>query len=267
MIIQPNMTSGGAAPVAGSSRGRLAQSVARLGENVRVAGAAGDAAAGEVSAGLTVRMRQIQALQDGLGAAVTRVQTQWAYLDRAGAVLSRMAELGRQAADENLAADERVRVQAEFRGLARALGELAGKTFAGEPLFDGSDREVPVDAAGRTVRVVSPDLNRPVYGEVASADVGSVESAIEAVKRVETASTALQEGRDLLRAGEEGLRRAVEALRVEQDNLGAVTVRLRDVEAADAAMRWVGQRLLTRGDEALQAQANTRPETAVRLLS
>jgi hypothetical protein len=77
----------------------------------------------------------------------------------------------------------------------------------------------------------------------------------------------LQEGRDLLRAGEEGLRRAVEALRVEQDNLGAVTVRLRDVEAADAAMRWVGQRLLTRGDEALQAQANTRPETAVRLLS
>lgn len=267
MIIQPNITDGGAALRGASAHGRLARSVARLGEEVRVAGGSELAAEGNLSAGWAARVRQVHVLRDGLSAAVTRTQTQAEYLGQLESVLNRMTELSRQAAGTVLAGPDREKVQEEYARLARTLGEVAARRFQGEPLFDGSVREIPVDATGRTLRLASPALDRPVYARVQAARLDTAEGSAAAVTHLEAAMRALAEDRAQVSTGRDALWQAAQSLQVEQENLAAATVRLRDPDEAVAATRQVSVRILVRADEALQAQAHAQPERALRLLS
>ncbi|MGA4644081.1 flagellin [Limisphaera sp. 4302-co] len=267
MIIQPNITDDGAGLRGANATGRLARSAGRLVQDVQAAGAAEVAARRDISAGPAARVRQVHVLSDRISAAVTRVRTQSEYLDRAHSALARMTELSRQAADPALAGPDREAVRVEFAALARTLGEVAAQRLDGEPLFDGSVREVPVDSRGRTLRLKSPALDRAVYARVQAARLETPEAAAEAVRHLEAAVGTLDEERAGVAAGRDALLQAAETLQVERQNLAAATVRLRGAGEAEAVARQVSVRISVRADEALRAQAHAQPERVLGLLS
>lgn len=266
MIIQQNITDDGAVLRGLATQDRRARPVARLGQDMQISGRTEVARPANAPAEWTLRVRQVQWVQDGLGAAVSRAQTQLAYLDRLEAAFSQMTQLGRQAADPTLTGPDRARVREEFGRLARVVEDLQARRFNGEPLFDGSVREVPVDTSGRTVSLAVPGFDRPEYSALLTARVDTPESAAEAVKRLETATVALAENRAHLQSGVDALLRAGDTLQIEQENLAAATVRLRDATQAELAVRQISARILVQNNEALQAQGHAQPERTLRLV-
>lgn len=266
MIIQHHITDDGAELRGLGIQSRVARTVLQVGRDVRVGEGAEGSSARETSAGLMPRVRQMQLVRDGLGAAIARTSTQMAYLDQIDAALSRMTELGRRASESTLSPQDRAAVREEFGRLGRRVEDLAARRFEGEPLFDGSVREVSVDTRGRTVAVAAPALDRPVYTQLRTAGVDTPESAAAAVQQLEAAASALLEDRAQLRNGYTALVQAGEALQVEEENLAAASLRLRDARQVENAVRQISTRLLVHSSEPLLAQGHPQPERALRLL-
>ncbi|MCX7867862.1 MAG: hypothetical protein N2438_12205 [Limisphaera sp.] len=267
MIIQHHITEDGAGLRGIGTPVRRTRVEPRPGQDVPIIGKTGEVAgAAGASAAPTVRIRQLQLVQDGLGAAATRAQTQLGYLDELDATLSRMTGLGRQAAVPTLPGPDRERVRDEFGRLAQRVEDLSTRRLNGEPLFDGSVREVPLDTTGRTVSLSAPAFDRPVYEELRTARVDTPELAAEAVKLLEAATSALAEDRARLKTGHEALLRAGETLEIEQENLAAATVRLRDAGQAELVVRQLSARFLVQSSEALRAQGHVQPDRTLPLL-
>ena len=169
-------------------------------------------------------------------------------------------------ASRRLSDPDRALYQSEFAQLSEFINNSSDKDFNGVSLFSGDVLEVTIDSEGNTLQMQGISLAVAAYTDVLTADISSIEGAREALDFVKLAITQLSEDRAGIGAYQTRLNSTAEQLLVNKENLTAANSRIQDVDMAEESTEYARQNILVQSGTAMLAQANSLPQSVLRLL-
>jgi flagellin-like hook-associated protein FlgL len=136
-----------------------------------------------------------------------RLSKEASALDEGEATLDELRDLASQATLAGLTDADRAALNEEFNAnLAHLRRELGQSSFNGKPILDGSTITVRTDHS-QSFRSAN---GQTVLDILEGVDISSPDAAAEALKHLDTASSALQVERGQLNAAQAGMERAAE---------------------------------------------------------
>jgi len=266
MIINTNITAQVSVHNLQTNQALLGRSLARLSSGSKIVQASEDPAGLAVSSQMTAQLQRLQAAQDNIGDAVSFTQTQDGYLRRVAKALERMSELSLLAQDVTKSDADRQLYQLELEQLTQYIADVATKDFNRVRLFSSAPREVNLSPEGSVLAMEGVPLDGPIYTQAWTARVDTRENAQRALDAIKAAATQLTQDRARIGTYLERLNSTAEQLRVSRENLAAAQLRIQDVDVAAESTVYARQQILVQSGTAMLAQANARPQTALRLL-
>lgn len=266
MIISTNITSQVSANNLEASQSRLSKSLSRLSSGSKIVNPADDAAGMAVGSRLTAQIRRLDAARGNVGNAISFTQTQDGYLKKIAEALTRMSELSLQAQDVTKGDADRTLYQSEFTQLAEFIENTAGKDFNGVSLFSGNPLDVTLDSEGNTLTMEGISLATVVYDAVLTSDLSTRPGAAAALTAVKDAINELSQKRAGIGAYQSRLNYTSDQLTVSKENLTAANSRIQDVNVAEESTEYAKQNILVQSGTAMLAQANSMPQSVLRLL-
>jgi flagellin len=267
MVINTNTHAMAAASNLQSSESMLSKSLARLSSGSKIVNPADDAAGIAVSMRLDAQIARLTAAKGNVGNAVSFTQTQDGYLKKISKALDRMSELSILAQDVTKGPNDLLLYDAEFQQLADYLTSAGDKDFNGVSLFSNNVLNVTIDSEGDTFPMAGIDLTgNPIYTAVTASDITTSANALLALDSVKLAINELAQQRATLGAYQSRLNFTNEQLIVSKENLSAASSRIQDVDVAEESTQYARYQILVQSGTAMLAQANTLPQSALRLL-
>jgi flagellin len=266
MIISTNISSQVSAHNLESSQSLLSKSLARLSSGSKIVNPADDAAGMAVGSRLTAQIRRLDAARGNVGNAISFTQTQDGYLKKIADALTRMSELSLQAQDVTKSDADRTLYQSEYTQLSEFISNSATKDFNGVSLFSGQSLDVTLDSEGNTLAMNGISLSTQVYADVLSADLNTVADARAALDMVKLAITQLSQDRAGIGAYQSRLNYTADQLVVSKENVTAANSRILDVDVAEESTEFAKQNILVQSGTAMLAQANSLPQSVLKLL-
>ncbi len=284
MVINTNINAINASRNLGVSNSLLSRSLARLSSGSKIVKPSDDAAGLAVSEKLQAQNARITAATTNVQNAISFVQTADGFLSSMNKVLTRMSELTAMARDVTKNVDDIALYNEEFQALRRQLADTIGAgaetplgTFNGISLFgpnasglvvtigESPDHTMTIgdinlrDAAGSVWQLVSGLFDTPpdMSLSVAATAVGGI--VVGAVQQLATE-------RATLGASQSRLEVASAQLQVQYENLESAISRIRDVDVAQEATQLAKAQILVQSGTAMLAQANSTPQSVLRLL-
>lgn len=267
MVINTNLSAQSSANLLMQSSTQLSKSLARLSSGSKVTSPADDSAGLAVSMNLQAQMGRNTAAQNNIGNAISFNQTQDGYLQQVNNALGRMSELSVQAQDVTKSDSDRALYQQEFNTLANYVNNVATKDFNGVSLFSGTTMDVTVDSDGNTYSNTGVDLTATAYNQMASDSIGTTGGAVTALSHVKAAITQLASDRANLGANMETLNNYSNQLSTLNNNLSAANSEIMDVDVAQESTNYAKYNILVQSGTAMLAQANSMPQSVLKLLS
>jgi flagellin len=245
-------------------------SLEKLSSGYRINKAADDAAGLAISEslksqinGLTVAVRNAQ---DG----VSVVQTAEGALNETTAILQRMRDLAVEANNAGAQNDTSIGgLDTEFQQLAAELDDISGNTqFNGVTLLDGNYTgtfQVGANNGDSLSIAVSTAMDSTLLG---TSGAGTLDSSTAAglIDSIDAAIEEVSSTRATLGAYQNRLDHKINNLNVTVENLTASNSRIRDTDMASEMVNFTKQQILAQAGTAMLAQANTAPQTVLRLL-
>lgn len=250
----------------GESSSMLAKSLARLSSGSKIISPEDDAAGLAVSTRFDAQINRIAAANNNVNNAISFNQTQDGFLQKVGKALDRMSELTILAQDVTKSDDDRTLYNAEFTTLGAYVDDVATKQFNGNDLFTGTALDVTTDSDGTTYTMTGVDLTATTYTTATSSTVDTSANAATALTNVKAAIEQLASDRANLGANISRLSSTSGTLSVLKDNLSAANSRIKDVNVAEESTNFARYNILVQAGTAMVAQANTAPQSALRLL-
>jgi flagellin len=283
MVINTNINAINSTRNLNNSQAMLSRSLARLSSGSKIVKPSDDAAGLAVSEKLEAQNARITAATTNVQNAISYVQTADGFLKSMNKVLTRMSELTAMARDVTKNTDDIALYDAEFQALRQQLADTIGDgssvplgTFNGISLFgpnttglvvtigESPDHTMTIgdidlrDATGDVWTLVSGLLTTPpVSLSVTDSSVGA--TVVGAVQQIATE-------RATLGAAQSRLEVASAQLQVQYENLEAAISRIRDVDVAEEATHMAKAQILVQSGTAMLAQANSNPQSVLRLL-
>ncbi len=267
MVINTNLSAQSSANLLMQSSTQLSKSLARLSSGSKVNSPSDDSAGLAVSMRLTAQMSRNTAAQNNIGDALSLNQTQDGYLSQVSNALNRMSELSIQSQDVTKSDSDRSLYQQEFNTLAQYVNNVATKDFNGVSLFDGSSLNVTTDSDANTFTMTGVDLTGTTFTNLSSDSVGTTAGAITALADVKSAITALAADRANIGANMEALTNYNNQLGTLNTNLSAANSQIMDVDIAQESTQYAKYNILVQSGTAMLAQANSLPQSVLKLLS
>ena len=267
MVINTNLSAQSSANLLMQSSTQLSKSLARLSSGSKVNSPSDDSAGLAVSMRLTAQMSRNTAAQNNIGDALSLNQTQDGYLSQVSNALNRMSELSIQSQDVTKSDSDRSLYQQEFNTLAQYVNNVATKDFNGVSLFDGSSLNVTTDSDANTFTMTGVDLTGTTFTNLSSDSVGTTAGAITALADVKSAITALAADRANIGANMEALTNYNNQLGTLNTNLSAENSQIMDVDIAQESTQYAKYNILVQSGTAMLAQANSLPQSVLKLLS
>ena len=276
MVINTNIAASIGANNLNKSTNLLNESLARLSSGSKIVNASDDPAGLAESMTLTAEIGQTNAANANVSNAVSLMQTQDGYLQQVGAALDQMATLAVQAQDVTKTNAERTDYQKEFNALASYINETASKDFNGISLFGGSALAVTTDGNGTTSSMTGVNLGSgtayaTVTGTAAdgsgAASISTTTAAATALTQVTAAIAQLATDRAQVGANEQRLTYTGNELSVLITNLAAAKSQITDVDVAQESTNYAKYQILVQSGTAMLAQANTNPQSVLKLLA
>ena len=266
IVINTNTSSAHAARTLQESNSQLSKSLARLSSGSKLTSPADDAAGIAVSLRFDAQVNRIQAAKDNVGNAVSFSQTQDGFLQKVGKALDRMSELSVLAQDETKTNADRALYDKEFQTLDSYITDIATKDFNGVSLFSSTGLSVTTDSDGTKFTAGAANLGASAYTSLNSAAIGTSTGAASALTAVKTAITQLATDRATVGANMSRLNYTSEQLSVLKDNISSANSRIKDVDVAEESTNFARYNILVQSGTAMLAQANTQPQSALRLI-
>jgi flagellin len=270
MVINTNIEALVTANNLNASSMRLAKSLARLSSGSKITAPSDDAAGLAVSSRLKAQITRLDAAVTNVINAVSFTQTQDGFLKTIDNAFRRMGELALLSMDETKADSDRVLYNAEFAQLVDYVNVTKGKSFNEHALFDGESLDVTVDSNGNTFALSGIDLNSVTYAEATSTSasfaITSSSLAYAALNKVKTVIDQIAKDRSTLGALQTRLNFTSEQLLVTKENLSSAVSRISDVDVAVEATEFARSQILVQSGTTMLAQANSLPNSALRLL-
>jgi flagellin len=266
MVINTNTHAMAAASNLQTSESLLGKSLARLSSGSKIVNPADDAAGLAVSMRLDAQIARIAAAKGNVGNAISFTQTQDGYLKKMSKALDRMSELTILAQDVTKSDADRSLYDAEFQQIYDYFTSAASKDFNGVSLFSTMPLNVTIDSEGGTFTMNGIDMNAAAYTPLATSDVTTTTNAMAALVNVRAAITQLATDRATIGAYQARMNFTSEQLTVSKENLSAASSRIQDVDVAEESTQYARYNILVQSGTAMLAQANTIPQSALRLL-
>jgi flagellin len=267
MVINTNITAQSAASQLQQNSANLSMSLMRLSSGSKITSPASDSAGLAVSMKLNAQIARTGAAQGNVNNAVSFNQTQDGYLQQVNTALTRMSELAISAQDVTKTTSDRQLYNQEYQTLGAYVNNVATKSFNGVSLFSGATLNVTTDSEGATFSNVGVNLGNTTYTTATSGDISSISGAQSAVTSTENAITQLASDRASIGANEETLGYYSNQLSSLSNNLSAATSQITDVDVATESTNYAKQNILVQSGTAMLAQANSMPQSVLRLLS
>jgi flagellin len=267
MVINTNTTAATAANQLSMSSSNLATSLARLSSGSKIVSPGDDSAGLAVSTKMGAQIARTNAAQNNVNNAISLNQTQDGYLQQVSTALTRMSELAVSAQDVTKTTSDRALYQQEYSTLGTFVNDVATKSFNGVSLFSGTSLSVTSDSEGSNFTNNGVNLASTSYTTATGDNIGSISGAAQAVKDTQTAIQQLASDRATIGTNIETLGYYNSTLSSLSNNLSAAKSQITDVNIAQESTNYAKQNILVQSGTAMLAQANSMPNSVLRLLS
>ncbi|MCB9024981.1 MAG: flagellin FliC [Bdellovibrionaceae bacterium] len=256
-----------------SQRG-IEKSYAQLASGSRITKAADDAAGLSISETLKSTIRGYTQAQRNANDGISMVQVAEGGLGEISNILTRLRELGVQAASDTVGEDERGFINKEVQQLLSEVDRIAQSTrFGKTQLLDGSGEEyafqidinnddfvdrISFDASQQAAATSDLGINGFDFSEK-----GDAQGALEVL---EDAQRQVNGYRANLGAIQNRLISTGENLGVAIENFSAANSRIRDVDVAQSSSEVTRNNILMNASIGVLAQANQSPGAALKLI-
>lgn len=283
MIINHNMSAAYSSRVYGERSNALNRNLEALSSGQRINRAGDDASGLAVSEKLRSQVRGLNQASANIGNAVSFIQTTEGYLQSTQDILQRMRELAVQSSNGIYTAEDRMQIQVEVSQLVDEVNRIASHAqFNGMNILTGAFASNSATKRVMQFQVGSNmDQSEKVFiGTMTAAALGlsggqggagimtlsSPESANSAIGVVDTALKVVNKQRADLGAYQNRFEMAQKGVDIAAENLQASESRIRDADMARTMVDYVKNQILTQSSSAMLAQANTQPQSVMKLL-
>jgi flagellin len=273
MVINTNVPAQSSARLLSESSSMLAKSLARLSSGSKIISPEDDAAGLAVSQRFDAQINRTAAARSNISNAVSFNQTQDGFLQKVSKALDRMSELSILSQDVTKSDADRTLYDKEFTELKTYITNSGTKDFNGISLFSSSALSVTTDGdtnsgTANAFSMSGVDLAGASYAAAtgSSSGVSTVSAAATALTNVKGAIDQLAKDRAQIGANISRLNFTNEQLGVLKDNLSAANSRIKDVDVAEESTKFARYNILVQAGTAMLAQANSTPQSALRLL-
>ncbi|MBX3017472.1 MAG: flagellin FliC [Bdellovibrionaceae bacterium] len=257
----------------GSQRA-IGKSMAQLASGSRINIAADDAAGLAISERLKAGIRSARQANRNANDGISMVQTAEGGLNEIGNIVTRLRELGIQAASDTVGTTERGFLDKEVQQLKSEIQRIATSTKWGStnlldgqtPYFDfqvgiynnPEEDRIQFDSSANNAQLDALGL--------AGLDYTTKEGAQEALTRLDDAQNSVNGYRANLGALQNRLQSTTDNLGVLEENMSAANSRIRDTDVAMASSEMTRNNILLQAGTSTLAQANQVNQLALKLI-
>ncbi len=257
----------------GSQRS-LGKSMAQLSSGSRINIAADDAAGLAISERLKASIRSARQANRNANDGISMVQTAEGGLSEISNIVTRLRELGIQAASDTVGTTERGFLDKEVQQLKAEVQRISTSTKWGSTsLLDGStpafDFQVGIYNKAEEDRISfnSAENNAQLDSlGLTALDYNTKEGAQEALMALDDAQNSVNGMRANLGALQNRLTSTTDNLGVMEENMSAANSRIRDTDVAAASSELTRNNILLQAGTATLAQANQVNQLALKLI-
>lgn len=256
------------------SQRSISSSMSKLSSGSRINKAADDAAGLAISENLKGQIRSARQANRNANDGISMVQVAEGGLNEIGNIVTRLRELGIQAASDTIGNTERSFIDKEVQALKDEVQRIASVTTWGTTkLLDGSsptfDFQIGLyndDFGDRISFNASENVATVDALGIASLDYTNKEGAQEALESLDNAQLGVNGMRANLGALQNRLQSTVQNLAVAEENLSAANSRIRDTDVAEASAELTKNNILLQAGTSTLAQANQMNAVALNLI-
>jgi flagellin len=258
-----------------NSQTNIQDSYAKLSSGSRINKAADDAAGLAISEGLKADIRSARQANRNANDGISMVQTAEGGLNEISNIVTRLRELGIQAASDTVGDKERGMINVEVQQLKSEAQRIAVTTkWGSNNLLDGTspnfDFQVGIHNNESEDRITfhagDNSATLDALG-LSGVDYATKEGAQEALAQLDEAHTRVNSTRANLGALQNRLVSTTQNLGISEENMSAANSRIRDTDVANASAELTRNNVLLQAATATLAQANATPSIALKLLS
>jgi flagellin len=271
--IATNIASINAQKNLGVQQARNSHALAALSSGSRIVTASDDAAGLAISENIKSQTRGIAQARSNANNAISLVQVSEGGLNEINNILTRLRELGVQSASDNVSDVERGFLNTEAKQLLEESNRIAKTTrFGNRKLLDGSGEalEFHVGPFADKDNIIKYNLNADATNSTLGIDGLSVadrSSSRDALGQVDEALLKLGAMRADFGAVQSRMNATVSNLDSQYENLSAANSRLRDTDVARESAELASSNVQQQAAVSVLAQANSQPNSALRLLT
>jgi flagellin len=256
----------------------LATSIGRLSSGMRINSASDDAAGLGISQNLSANIRSMAQAQRNANDGISMSQVAEGSMNDMQGIVTRMRELAVQSSNATLGSTERGYIQTEFLQLSNEINRISAVTnFNGLQLLDGTASNGLTFQVGimntandqltmSIGKLTTSTLGLSAATTIKTADLSLATSAQRAIATFDKAIQQLSGARANVGAVQNRMVVTVSNLSMTQQNLTAANSRIMDVDVASESSSLTKSQILSQAGLAVLAQANSLPQSALKLL-
>jgi len=277
MVINTNTAASRGARFLSEASGNLSKSLARLSSGSKIVEPQDDAAGLAVASRMEAQINRTEATRSNIGNAISFKQTQDGYLAKVGKALDRMSELATLAQDQTKTTTDLSLYNKEYSTLYSYVDVIDGQKFNGVDLFQSTsvattnisvlqqDSDVMFTTSVVDLGTVTNSLSAGSSTGFLTA-ISSSTSAAASSEVVKAAISSVATYRSSIGADLSRLMMTNDHLAVLSENLQSSVSRIKDVDVATESAKYAKYNILVQSGTAMLAQANSLPQSALRLL-
>lgn len=284
MIINHNMSAMYAQRNTGIVETGIAKDIEKLSSGMRINRAGDDASGLAVSEKMRSQIRGLNQAGQNIQNGVSFIQATEGYLAETTDIMQRLRELAVQAANGIYSAEDRMQIQVEVSQLVDEVDRIASHAqFNGMNLLTGRFAKDSVTGAMQLHVGANMDQSEKLFvgtmtamalglmggmqgGESDMLTISSIEGANMAIGTIDNALKQINKQRADLGAYQNRFELAYNGVAIAAENLQAAESRIRDADMAKQVVEYTKNQILMQSGTAMLAQANTQPQSVIRLL-
>jgi flagellin len=283
MVINHNMSAMYAQRQTGVLDTSLQQNIEKLSSGQRINKAGDDASGLAVSEKMRSQIRGLNQAGQNIQNGVSFIQATEGYLGETTDIVQRLRELSIQSANGIYSSEDRMQIQVEVSQLVDEVNRIASHAqFNGMNILTGRFARDSATGPMQLHVGANVDQNEKIFiGTMTATALGltgtqgtentmislsSVDGANMAIASLDSALKTLNKQRADLGAYQNRFEAAYKGIAIASENLQAAESRIRDTDMAQEMVSFTKNQILSQAGNAMIAQANTQPQSVLRLM-
>lgn len=284
MIINHNLSAMFSSRTLGETAGSNQKNIEKLSSGMRINRAGDDASGLAVSEKMRSQIRGLNQAGQNIQNGVSFIQTTEGYLNETTDIIQRLRELAIQSSNGIYSSEDRMQIQVEVSQLVDEVNRIASHAqFNGMNILTGRFAAASPTGAMQLQVGANVDQNEKIFiGTMTAQSLGlagiqgtdnsmislsSVEGANMAIAALDSALKTVSKQRADLGAYQNRFEMAYKGISIAAENLQAAESRVRDADMAKEMVDFTKNQILSQAGNAMLSQANSQPQSVLRLMS